>query len=145
MIDYLVHVLTDPAGLYELVRWGGAPQAGAATFWTAVLLRALVGLGAGELVLPVRPRLAPLSALALLLYPLALPAALRDVLERGGDWLNLAAGAALLLLARFLPGRLARFALAAGVLLAAIFFERAAQLAQTLQVFPELWQPPPGR
>jgi membrane-associated protein len=23
VIDYLVHVLTDPAGLYELVRWGG--------------------------------------------------------------------------------------------------------------------------
>ncbi len=130
----------------ELLRWGEGPSAGTGLFWTAVLLRALVGLGAGEVLLPVRPRLAPLCALALLAYPLVLPEALRSALERGGDWLNLAAGAALLLLSRFLPGRLARLALAAAVLLAAIFFARTAQLSQQLgQAWPQLWQPPTGR
>ena len=130
----------------ELMRVGEGPSGGITLFWLAVCLRALVGLGAGELVLVGRGRLGPLAGVALLAYPVALPSLLRLALERGGDWLNLGAAGALFLLSRFLPGRLARFALAAAVVLAAIFFVRTAELSQRLQeVFPELWPPPTGR
>ena len=130
----------------ELLRLGEGPANGVAPFWLAVTLRAVVALGAGELLLGARARLAPLAAVALLAYPLALPAVLRDALQNGGDWLNLAAAGALFLLARQLPGRFARFALAAAVVLAAVFFVRTAELSQRLQVvFPELWPPPAGQ
>jgi hypothetical protein len=130
----------------ELLRIGGGPQIGAALFLAAILLRALVGLGAGQLLLPGRPRLALLGAVALLVYPFVLPAVVRFALERSGDWLTLAAAAALFLLAGFLPGRLARASLLAGAVLAAIFLARAVEMSQRLQlVWPELWDPPTGR
>jgi hypothetical protein len=130
----------------ELLRSGEGPGTSMALFWVAVALRAGAALGAGELLLGGAARLAPIGAVALLAYPLTLPPALRDSLQRGGDWLTLAAAGSLFVLARFLPGRLRRAALAAAVLLAAIFFARAAHLSQLLQrVGPELWQQPTGR
>jgi hypothetical protein len=130
----------------ELLRLGEGPGNGMAFFWLAVGLRAGAALGAGELLLDGAARLAPIGAVALLAYPLALPPALRDALERSGDWLNLAAAGVLFLLARFLPRRVRRLALLAAVILAAIFFERAAHVSQQLQrVVPELWQQPTGR
>jgi hypothetical protein len=130
----------------ELLRLGEGPGSGMALFWLAVALRAGTALGAGELRLGGAARLAPIGAIALLAYPLALPPLLRDALERSGDWLTLAAAGALFLVGRFAPGRLRRLALVFAVLLGAIFFARAAHLSQQLQrVVPELGQEPTGR
>lgn len=130
----------------ELLRLGEGPGSGMALFWAAVALRAGAALGAGELLLGGAARLAPIGALALLAYPLALPPVLRDALERSGDWLTLAAAGSLFLVGRFVPGRLRRLALVFAVVLTAIFFARAAHLSQLLQrVVPELGQEPTGR
>jgi hypothetical protein len=129
----------------ELMRLGEGPGAGIALFWVAVALRAGAALGAGELLLG-GPRLAPIAALALLAYPLALPPVLRGALERSGDWLTLAAAGSLFLVGRFVRGRLRRVALLFAVLLAAIFFARAADLSQRLQrAAPELGPVTTGR
>lgn len=129
----------------ELMRLGEGPGAGIALFWLAVALRAGAALGAGELLLGTA-RLAPIAAIALLAYPLALPPVLRDALERSGDWLTLAAAGSLLVVGRLVRGRLRRLALVFAVSLAAIFFARAAHLSQQLQpVAPELGQEPTGR
>ena len=117
----------------ELLRLGEGPGSSATSFWTAVLLRSLVGFGAGESLLPGRPRWSGLAAVALLAYPLALPGILAAELEAQGDLLTLAAGAALFLIARFLPPRAARLAVLAATALAAIVLARAGELSQLLQ------------
>lgn len=117
----------------ELVRLGEGPDSSAPRFWTAVVLRSLVGFGAGEMLLPGRPRWSGLAAVALLAYPLALPGVLAAELEAQGDILTLVAAAALFLAARFLPPRAARLVLFAAAALAAIVLARAAELSQLLQ------------
>lgn len=114
----------------ELLRIGWGPVAGRDALIGATLLRLPLALAAGELVSG-RPRLAttvagPALAAAVTLWPRSLLAAL------GGDLLTLVAAVPLLLAARFLPGRLARFAGIAGLLLAAIFLARATQASATL-------------
>jgi hypothetical protein len=114
----------------ELLRigWGPVPDYGPLA--AAALLRLPLALAAGELVCG-RPRWAttlagPSLAAAVFFWPRPLLAAL------GGDLLTLAAAVALLVAARFLPGRLARFAGFAGVGLGAILLARSAVVSATL-------------
>lgn len=113
----------------ELLRLGEGPDPGATALLAAALCRAGVGLAAAETFETDVPRLAPLGAIALALYGLTLPPALRAGLLHGGDYLTFGAGAALFALARFLPRRWRRPALLAATLLAAIGFARAAALS----------------
>ncbi len=129
----------------ELLRLGEGPDTTVTTFWFGAAARVVVGLGAGELMLPGRLRLAAASALALLLYPFCLPNSVAAALEANAGWLTLFAGAALFLLARFLDQRAARLALLAAVLLSALFFARAAELSQALRdPMPTIIETAPG-
>jgi hypothetical protein len=83
--------------------------------------RVLVAVAAGELLARGRPRWAPLAGVALPAWFLLLPSELRQPLWQHGGALTLAAGAVVLLAARWLPGSLRRPALAVGALLAAVF------------------------
>lgn len=125
VLALLLHTLVA-----ELLRIGWGPVPGRDALIGATLLRLPLALAAGELVSG-RPRLAtmvagPALAAAVTLWPRSLLAAL------GGDLLTLVAAVPLLLAARFLPGRLARFAGVAGLLLAAIFLARATRASATL-------------
>ncbi len=113
----------------ELLRLGEGPDAGAVALLAAAVCRAGVGLAAGQNLEAERPSLAPLGAVALVLYFLALPPAVRTGLLRAGDELTFGAAAALLALVRFLPPRFRRAVLLVGTLLAAVAFARAAAVS----------------
>jgi hypothetical protein len=118
----------------ELLRAGEGPLAAPPAALAAVACRALAALAAAELLAPGPPRWAPFAPLALGGYLLALPPLLTRALESQGDLLTLAAAALLLGTARWLPGRWRSIALAAGGLLAGLFFARAAALSEVLSV-----------
>lgn len=129
----------------ELLCLGEGPDTTVASFWFATAARIAVGLGAGEIFLSGRPRLAGAAGLGLLLYPFCLPAAVAAALEANAVWLTLFAAAALFLLARFLPQPSARLALLAATLLAALFLARAAELSQALRdPMPTIIESAPG-
>ncbi len=129
----------------ELLRIGEGPKSPAALIAAGAACRLLVGLGAGELLLPARRGTAgdgsrPVAAVA---AGLALPASflllkvdLRAALLDTGAWLTLAAAALLFVAARWLPVRLRRPALAAAVLLAGLYFGQAAELSANLAARP---------
>lgn len=125
----------------ELLRAGAGPSIALAPVLLAAGCRALLALAAGEALAPGRPRLAPLALPALAGYWLALPAPLAALLRAGGlHWTALAV-ALLLSPAPWLPARLRRPALIAGLLLAALLLARTAVLTASLPMPPP--QPPP--
>lgn len=114
----------------ELVRIGWGPVAGLGAVVGATLLRLPLALAAAE-TLAGEPRwAAPLAGLALPTAVALWPAELRAAL--GLDWLTLGAAVALLVVARWLPARLRRAAVAAGVLLAVLLLDRAGTISQAL-------------
>jgi hypothetical protein len=110
--------------LAELLRLGDDPMLGRFVLAVAVVCRGFTGLAAGEIFAPGRPWLGLVSLAGLAVYPLTLPAATRTALVASGDLWTLVAAAILLGSSRFLPHRLIRPALAAGALLAALWFTR---------------------
>jgi hypothetical protein len=107
----------------------------------ATALRLPLALAAGELVAGGPRRWAPaagvaLPAAVLLLWPGAMVAAL------GADRLTLYAAAACLVAARWLPARLRRLALAAGLVLAALFLARAGAVSHGLGTVERVPGPP---
>lgn len=119
----------------ELLRIGDGPAVRPGLALAAAACRAAVALAAGEALLPRRPRVAPLALPALGAYFLLLPGTLARVLAHQGDLFTLAAAALLMGSARWLPARFQRPALAAGTLLAGLFFARVAALPGTLPRF----------
>lgn len=115
----------------ELLRTGRGPSAGLAGLAIAALCRIPLALAAAEAISgPVR-RIAALAGVALPLSLLAFPPGLRSAL--GADLATLGAATLLLLAARFLPPSLRRPATLAGVLLAALFLDRTADLQVMLE------------
>lgn len=126
----------------ELLRIGTGPPIALAPVLLGAGFRALLGLAAAEALAPGRPWLAPLAVPALAGYWLALPAPLAALLRAEGlHWTALAA-ALLLAAAPWLPLRLRRPALIAGLLLAALLLARATGLTATLPM-PLPQAPPP--
>lgn len=128
----------------ELLRLGRGPAAGLTGLLLAVLCRVLLALAAGQAAAgPVRGW-ATLAGAAL---PLTLLGASTPVVATlGADLLTLGAAALLLVAARFLPHSLRRAAVFAGVLLAALFLDRASDLSAALEpasTIPDLFLPEP--
>lgn len=130
----------------EILRVGQGPRTDAAALALAVSCRLAVALGAGESLAPRPPSGRPFwclpAGLALLAYPLALPAEIRRMLFSEGDLPpgdlgTLGAAALLFLVARWLPLRLRRPALMAAALLAAVLLARVAYFATTFPVWME--------
>ena len=124
----------------ELFRAGGGPATGVAAVAAAAGARVLFALAAGELAAPGRPWCALAGGLAVPAYWLALPAGLTRLLAGDGAGFTAAAAALLLVAAPWLPRRLRRPGLAAGVLLLALFLARSGDLSTH---FP-LSSPPPA-
>lgn len=114
----------------ELLRIGWGPVPRPAALWAAAALRLPLALAAAELALGPPRRWAPVAGPALAAAFLLWPAELRRAL--GIDLLTLAAAAALLLAARFLPAPLRRPAGAAGLALAVLFLARAGAVSAIL-------------
>jgi hypothetical protein len=128
----------------ELLRLGRGPAAGLSGLMVAVLCRVLLALAAGQAASgPVRGW-ATLAGAAL---PLTLLGSATPVVAKlGADLLTLGAAALLLVAARFLPLSLRRPAVVAGVLLAALFLDRASDLSAALEpasTIPDLFLPEP--
>jgi hypothetical protein len=120
----------------ELLRVGESQRGPLPLLFAAALFRLLVTLGAGEAIAEGRPLLAVGAGLALPLYFLCLPPALRLAIATGGYWLTLVAATALFLAARWLPASLRRPTVIAAALLAGIFLAQAADLSLTLTLPP---------
>lgn len=134
----LAHLAAASAAA-ELLRIGEGPESTVALFAAGAACRLLVGLAAGELLLPSgasRPAAALAAGLALPVSFALLPAELRSGLLGKGTWLTLLAAALLFLAVRWLPGRLRRPALGAAVLLAGLYFGQAADLSAELAARP---------
>lgn len=114
----------------EMLRMGWGPVPRPAALWTAAALRLPLALAAAELALGPPRRWAPAAGPALVAAFLLWPAELRRAL--GIDLLTLAAAAALLIAARFLPASLRRPAGGAGLLLAVLFLARSAAVSAIL-------------
>jgi hypothetical protein len=114
----------------ELLRTGDGPVRSAAGLFAAAALRMPLALAAAEAATGAPRRLALAAAPALLLLALAWPAPLRAGLGR--DLVTLYAAALLLALARYAPPALRRATVAAGLVLALLFLERAADVSRTL-------------
>jgi len=126
----------------ELLRIGSGPATALPPVLLAAGCRALLALAASEALPPGRPWLAPLALPALAGYWLALPAPLAALLRAEGlHWTALAAGL-LLAPAPWLPARLRRPALIAGLLLAALLLARATGLTATLPMSVPAAPPP---
>lgn len=126
----------------ELLRIGTGPATALPPVFLAAGCRALLALAAGGTLAPGRPWLAPLALPALAGYWLALPAPLAALLRAQGlHWTALAA-ALLLAPAPWLPARLRRPALIAGVLLAALLLARTADLTAALPMSVPAAPPP---
>jgi hypothetical protein len=123
----------------ELLRAGGGPATGIPGIVAAAGCRAVLALAAGEALTPSRPLAAAAAALAIPVYWLSLPAPVGDLLAAEGSGWTAAAAATLLAAARWLPRRLRRPGLAAGVLLAALLLARAGIRSATYPLTP----PPP--
>jgi hypothetical protein len=128
----------------ELLRLGRGPAAGLAGLLVAALCRLPLALAAGEAASgPVR-WLAPLAGVALPFSLVGFSAPVRATL--GADLATLAAATLLLLAARFVPLSLRRPAALAGVLLAALFLDRTADLSAAIErgpTFPDIFLPEP--
>lgn len=128
----------------ELLRLGRGPAVGLAGLLLAALARLPLALAAGEAASgPVR-WLATLAGALLPLSLLGLAAPLRAAV--GADLLTLGSATLLLVAARFLPLSLRRPAVFAGVLLAALFLDRTADLSFALEpasTIPDLFLPEP--
>lgn len=115
----------------ELLRigWGPSPLTATALLAT-IALRVPLALAAGELVVGSPrwwvPAAGPLLILAVRLWPAPLRAAL------SADRPTLASAAVLLLVARFAPSKLRRFAAVAGLALAVLFLARAGMVSRML-------------
>lgn len=128
----------------ELLRLGRGPAAGLAGLLFAALCRVALALAAGEAAAgPVRG-LAALAGAALPLTLSGFSAPVRAML--GADLATLAAASLLLLAARFLPLSLRRPTALVGVLLAALFLDRAGDLSAALEpgsTIPDIFLPEP--
>lgn len=128
----------------ELLRLGRGPAAGLAGLLVAALSRLPLALAAGEAAAgPVR-WLTPLAGVALPFSLLGFSTPVRATL--GADLATLAAATFLLLAARFVPLSLRRPAALAGVLLAALFLDRTADLSAAIEpgsTIPDLFLPEP--
>lgn len=131
---FAVAPLIATAAGAEILRVGQGPATEPLPLAAAVLCRAAVALGAGEVIAPWprwrRPLWGVPAGVLLAFYPLSLPAEVRQALAAGGDLLTLGAAVLLLFVPAVLPERLRRPVLAAGVLLAALFLGRAAEVAE---------------
>lgn len=133
----------------ERVRIGDGPVPALPAFLALVAGRALLALAAGELVAPSLSRLpfAGCAALAAQLPLLFLPPTrpLGEALWISGSAVTALCGSVAFALAALpvVPPRLRRAALAAGLLLAALFLSRAAELSQFLGEDPTLPPMPP--
>lgn len=117
----------------ELVRTGEGPAGTWPQIYAAAAVWLVLALAAGELLAPGQENGFALPAGMLLpIYFLALPGPLRQAVQGSGSWITLGIAALLLLAVRWLPPALRRPGLAAAVLLAALFLERVAGLAQSL-------------
>lgn len=126
----------------ELLRAGTGPFFALPPLYAAAGCRALLALAAGEALAPGRPRLAPLALPALAGYWLALPEPLAALLRAQGlHWTALAA-ALVLAPAPWLPPRLRRPALIAGLILAALLLARTAELTAALPMDVPIPPPP---
>lgn len=133
----------------ERVRIGDGPAPAMNAFVALVACRVLLTFAAGELAAPRLSWLpvAGCAALALQLPLLFLPATrpLGEILWRSGGAVTAACGALAFGLAALpaVPPRLRRAALAGGLLLAALFLSRSAELSQILGENPTLPPMPP--
>jgi hypothetical protein len=118
----------------ELMRAEAPVSQATPTLLAAAACRAAVGLAAADLLSPGRPVATPAAGIAAALYPLLLPRPLLRALVAHGVVFTLGAAAALLLLARFVPRRLQRLAVAAGLLLAGLGLARATELSAAITV-----------
>jgi len=122
----------------ELLRTGEGPAGTLPQICAGAAGWLVVGLGAGEALLPGDPARAarPLFAVpAGLLFPAyywTLPEAVQQAVRDSGAWITLAACAALLLVVRWLPAGLRRPGLVAAALLAGLFLQKVAMLSQSL-------------
>jgi hypothetical protein len=128
----------------ELVRTGEGPASQPLPFALLVGCRLLLTLAAGELLSPGRPGLAVAGGLALAAYLPLLPRELRGPLWGQGLQLTCAAGALLLLAARWLPRPLRRLSLAMGLLLAVVVLAQAGRVSQSLAPGVEIEQDLPA-
>lgn len=127
----------------ELVRVGEGPFGGMTGLVVTACCRFAIGVALAELLAPGRPQLSILGAVALLLYFFNLEPELRMAILQHGDWLTLGAATAMLAVARWLPSRLRRAALAAaavlvGLLWARVLFYSEALVEISLPPFPTL-------
>jgi hypothetical protein len=116
----------------ELLRAGESRVGPLPVLLMAAACRLLVAVGAGETVSPGRPLAAILAGLGLAAYWLALPAGVVGVLRQSGHLFTSGAAVLLFLIARWVPPRLRRPALAGAVLLAGYFLATAAEISQAL-------------
>ena len=118
----------------EVLRVGEGPTSPPSVLLAAAGCRALVALGAGEVLAPGqgRPWAALGAGLALPLWLWLLPLDLAQAVAAEGTLLTLGAAAVLFLGAPWLPPALRRPALAGAALLAGLVFAGAAELSQGL-------------
>lgn len=132
------------AWLGELLRLGEGPATSGWPLAAAVVCRLLVGLAAGEAVAPGKPAAAVAAGLAFPVYALLLPDSLSaSAAERGLGW-TVGAAAVLFVAARWLPARFRRASLAAGVVLAVLYFSRIGELSAALGGQPQPVPPLPA-
>ncbi len=128
----------------ELLRVGRGPAAGLAGLALVALGRVALALAAGEAASgPVRA-MAPLAGVAFPLSLIGFSAPVRGAL--GADLLTLGSASLLLLGARFLPASMRRPAVAAGILLAALFLDRTGDISAALEPsskIPDILLPEP--
>jgi hypothetical protein len=127
-----VFFLAAAAYAGELLRVGEGQRGPLPLLVAAALFRLLVALGAGEAVAPGRPLFALAAGLALPLYYLCLPFALRQEIATGGYAFTLLGAAVLFLVARWLPASLRRPAVIAAALLAGVFLAQVTDFSQAL-------------
>lgn len=108
----------------DRLRIGEGPSGGDLGLAIALLVRLLLALATAEIL--TGPRLAaPAAGAALPFFWLALSPTIRTTIAAEGTFATLAVASLALLLARWLPAHFRRATLAAGLLLAALFFARA--------------------
>lgn len=128
----------------QLLQVGRGPTPGLAALLLGTFARLALAGAAAEATLAQPRWFAPLAGLALPLSAGVYSTALRDAL--GPELITLAAATALLLVARFVPAPLRRPAVAAALLLAALFLARAGERSNALEPplrLPDAFLPEP--
>jgi hypothetical protein len=120
----------------EVLRIGEGAYGALTTVFALIACRLLIALGAGEVLAPGRPLLAPAAALGLAGYFALLPRAVTHSLLASQAWLPFASAALLFAGARWLPERLRRPALLAATLLASVALTLAAAYSRATAPLP---------